>query len=247
METCEKKSEKKTLCNNESRFPFELFILSESGKPIYSWNRRDDVITLLPVCQVLINYFHDTQCDTLRFIITKNGTRITFATKPPLIFVVVTHHLSGIDPQLVINQMHSQVISIVTAPTVKKVFEQSPTYDLRRLLTGSEKLFDFLIENGLMLMSSRREVNAVECFLSSGVASIANHSRSNAVVANSTSSFFQPKHRSHIRAMIPVQILSTSIRDSITSICDITECDQNSLNTSNHPTTKLITLETEQD
>ncbi|XP_053213487.1 protein SAND-like [Panonychus citri] len=128
----------------------ELFVLSESGKPIYSYTTREDIVTLLPLCQALVNCFQDTHKDTIRFIVTRSGLKIIFSQRTPLIFVVVTHTFSGIDGNLLINQIHAQLVSVITEKTLRSVFEQRATFDLRRLLTGNEKMVHILIEQGFI-------------------------------------------------------------------------------------------------
>ncbi|RWS17168.1 vacuolar fusion protein MON1 A-like protein [Dinothrombium tinctorium] len=226
MDECEReRNQSQCAFAAREKQPFDVFVLSEAGKPIYSYRKREDIVTLLPLCQALCNYFYDTQNDYLRFITTSGGLKITFCTKTPLILVVVTHCLSGIDPNIVVNQVHSQITSILTGRTLKNVFEQSPTFDLRRLLTGSEKMVDTLVEEGLLMNKATqckqivtKDGLLVECFLSFGLTSAAGHCRSNSALNQSTSNIYQPKQRSHIRVMVPILLLQPSIRDSITNI-----------------------------
>ncbi|KAI1298770.1 Vacuolar fusion protein MON1 -like protein A [Halotydeus destructor] len=132
---------------------FEVFICSEAGKPIYCFRKdRDEefVVTLMGVCQALINFFIDSEKDLLKCIITASGLKVTFAIKTPLIIVVVTHILSPVDAQLVTTQVYAQIVSILTKKTLKSVFEQRPTFDLRRLLGSSEKLIDTVVQEGIL-------------------------------------------------------------------------------------------------
>ena len=46
--------------------------------------------------------------------------------------------------------MYAQIISTITNKTLKSVYEQSATFDLTRLLGNSEKIIEYLIENGLV-------------------------------------------------------------------------------------------------
>lgn len=140
-------------CSNADKIKrdyLEIFVLSEFGKPIYCHNKRDDQITLLPLCQALINYFNDTQNDNLKYVLLKSGLKITFSAKSPLIVVVINHQFSGLDSNLIINQIYAQIISTVTNKTLKSVFQQSATFDLRRLLGNSEKMIEYLVEDGLV-------------------------------------------------------------------------------------------------
>ena len=143
--------------------PFEVFICSEAGKPIYSYNKRRDeefVVTLMPLMTAMINFFRDAQKEDLKSVTSAAGLRITFAIRPPLILVLVTHMLSAVDPVLCFTQLYAEIVSILTLKTLKSVFDQRSAYDLRRLLGGSEKLIDTLIDEGLLKnqLSMRRKV-----------------------------------------------------------------------------------------
>lgn len=114
----------------------DLFVMSEAGKPVYCYSRREDSVTLMGVCVALINVVQNTQNDTIRHILTRTGLRITFSLKSPLIYCVAYRVNTGIDASVLINQVNAQIISILTSKTLKSVFEQRPTFDLKRLLSG---------------------------------------------------------------------------------------------------------------
>ena len=114
----------------------DVFVLSESGKPVYCYSRREDSVTLMGVCVALINVMENTQNDTIRHILTRTGLRITFSHKSPLFYCVVYRINTGVDASVIINQVNAQIISILTSKTLKSVFEQRPTFDLKRLLSG---------------------------------------------------------------------------------------------------------------
>ena len=119
---------------------FDAFILSESGKPVYCFSKRVDIVTLLPLCQALFNCFQETLNDCLKYVSTKSGLLITFSIRSPFIIVTLTHCNGGIDPNILISQINAQIVSVITEKTLRSVFEQRPTFDFRRLLSGSEKL-----------------------------------------------------------------------------------------------------------
>ena len=212
----------------------EVFICSEAGKPVYFYNKtRDDefVVTLTGLIQAMISFFKDAQKDDLKTITSLGGIRITFSVKSPLIIVLVTHVTSCIDPVLVINQINAEIVSILTYKTLKSVFEQKPTYDLRRLLGGSEKLIDTLIDEGLLKnqVCLRRRVKY--CPLSHGdrpprslvhgyLTSYAATSQTplqiqqSIVSSNSSSALFSQRCISS-RSLIPVLPLNSNTRESI--------------------------------
>jgi hypothetical protein len=121
---------------NNSCPELDVFVMSESGKPVYCYTRREDSVTLMGVCVALINFVEQTLNDSMRSINTSSGLQITFSVKTPLIFVVISRINSGIDASILINQVNAQIISILTSKTLKSVFIQRPTFDLKRLLSG---------------------------------------------------------------------------------------------------------------
>jgi hypothetical protein len=228
---------------------FELFICSESGKPVYFYNKdRDDdfVVTLMGLVQAMVSFFQDAQSDDLKTITSIAGMRITFAVKSPLIIVLFTHVTSSIDPVLVINQVNAEIVSILTFKTLKSVFEQKPTYDLRRLLGGSEKLIDTLIDEGLLKnqLCMRRKVKyspsspherppqaMIHAYLTSYTATTPNVSSlskltsgyspsqqiQHSVVSSQSSSALFSQRCLSSRSLIPVLSLNPTTRESITN------------------------------
>lgn len=112
----------------------EVFIMSEAGKMIYCYTEREDAITLMGVCVALVNFVLKTQNDILRSIKTRNGLHINFAVRSPLVIVVVARQHSCFDVGTLINQINAQIITTITLKSLKSVFQQAPTYDLKRLI-----------------------------------------------------------------------------------------------------------------
>lgn len=119
--------------------------MSEAGKPIYSYNKREDTVTLMPLCSALIDYAQRTQKEALASMKTSDNLSISFFTRSPLIFIVINEIDSSIDPTTLVEQVEAQMISILTRKTLQTVFEERPTFDLTRLLHGNEKFIDAMI------------------------------------------------------------------------------------------------------
>ena len=121
-----------------------IFVLSEAGKPIFSLNGEEDMmVSLGGLMQALVSFVADSG-DTIRSIKTAD-TNIVFLVKSPLILVGVSStglHTSQLTVQLL--YIHSQIISVLTASQLNRIFEQRRNYDLRRLLSGSERLMTSL-------------------------------------------------------------------------------------------------------
>ena len=121
-----------------------IFVLSEAGKPIFSLHGEEDMmVSLGGLMQALVSFVADSG-DTIKSIKTED-TNIVFLVKSPLILVGVSStglHTSQLTVQLL--YIHSQIISVLTASQLNRIFEQRRNYDLRRLLSGSERLMTSL-------------------------------------------------------------------------------------------------------
>lgn len=192
----------KRLSDHDDRF--ELLVFSEAGKPIYSYSRRDDAVTLMPLCSALIDYAKKTQNEMLKSMKTSDNLMINFTTRKPLIIIVIHDCNSYIDPVIVVDQVEAQIISILTAKTLKSVFEERMTFDLKRLLYGSEKLIDAITT--LSTSVNIMEWPWVQAFLAvtPPSKSIPNNSQTNASIQI-------PKQP--YRALVPIVIMPSNVRD----------------------------------
>jgi len=121
-----------------------IFVVSEAGKPIYSLNGSDEaLVSLGGIMQALVSYVAASG-DSIRSIRTGDKA-VVFLSKPPLILVGVagtslpTSHLLT---QL--HYIHSQIVSVLTHTQLERIFTQRRNYDLRRMLSGSERLMSSL-------------------------------------------------------------------------------------------------------
>lgn len=192
---------------------FELLILSEAGKPIYTFTKREDAVTLMPLCTALIDYARKTQKETLQTIKTSDNLVINFATRSPLIIIVIHETHSYVDPQILVEQVEAQVISILTEKTLRSVFEERPTFDLKRLLYGSEKLIDATIN--LSAFPAQLQWPWVQAFLvvSSPTLSLNTQTSNNILPAPSPVLPLRPH-----RVLIPIVAMPTGTRDNIHGI-----------------------------
>merc|ERR1719342_1200572 len=101
------------------------------------------LVTLVGPMLALVSVVADSG-DTIKSIKCQD-TNIVFLVKPPLILVGVSSaglHTSQLTVQLL--YVHSQIVSVLTMTQLARIFEQKPNYDLRRMLTGSERLISSL-------------------------------------------------------------------------------------------------------
>ncbi|KAK3102519.1 hypothetical protein FSP39_011920 [Pinctada imbricata] len=123
-----------------------IFILSEAGKPIYSRHGSEDkLVTIMGVLQALVSFVHDSNKDNIRCIIAGDH-KFVFYVRDPLILVCVSQGADSTQQLLLqLTYVYNQVLSVLTHKTLVSIFKQRRNYDLRRLLSGSEKFLDSLL------------------------------------------------------------------------------------------------------
>jgi len=121
-----------------------IFVLSEAGKPIYTLNGDEEVlVSLFGVMQALVSYVADSG-DSIRSIRAADST-IVFLNKPSLILVAVSR--TGLSAQQLTVQLtyiYNQILSVLTLTQINRIFDQRHNYDLRRMISGSERLMHHL-------------------------------------------------------------------------------------------------------
>ncbi|XP_077294015.1 vacuolar fusion protein MON1 homolog [Arctopsyche grandis] len=123
-----------------------VFILSSAGKPIYSrYGNEDKLAGLCGVIQALVSVVNNSAMDTIRSIHTPSCL-VVFLIKGPLILAAVSK-LTDSETQLVLQLTYvfNQIVSVLTLTQLTRIFEQRRNYDLRRLLSGAERLIDHLL------------------------------------------------------------------------------------------------------
>ncbi|KAJ1728393.1 Vacuolar fusion protein mon1 [Coemansia sp. Benny D160-2] len=123
-----------------------FLVLSSAGKPIYSrYGDEAQMSTLMSATQAIISTFADMS-DPVRSMVVGNYT-LVFHTSGPLYLLAASDR--G-DPEELLRSelrlLHSQVVSILTAAQLTKIFEQRSSFDLRQLLGGTQGIIDQLID-----------------------------------------------------------------------------------------------------
>ncbi|KAK4152430.1 trafficking protein Mon1-domain-containing protein [Chaetomidium leptoderma] len=122
-------------------------ILSSAGKPIYS--RHGDlslVNSYMGVVQTIISFYEGVNNPLLGF--TAGNARFVIAIEGPLYFVAVSR-LGESDSQLrsQLEALYMQILSTLTLPTLKNIFVNRPSTDLRKPLEGTESLLSSLADS----------------------------------------------------------------------------------------------------
>lgn len=139
-----------------------FFILSASGKPVYSRHGSDQLIShYIGVVQTLIS-FYQSASDPLKSF-TAGGTRFAMLSKGSLNLVAISR-LPESDAQLrsQLEALYMQILSTLTLPSMEKMFSNRPSTDLRRPLQGTDVLLDGLAD-GFTRGSPSTLLSALEC------------------------------------------------------------------------------------
>ncbi|KAJ1666305.1 Vacuolar fusion protein mon1 [Coemansia sp. RSA 1813] len=123
-----------------------FLVLSSAGKPIYSrYGDEAQMSTLMSATQAIISTFTDMS-DSVRAMAIGNYT-VVFHTHGPLYLLAASDR--GDPEELLRNELqllHSQIVSILTAAQLTKIFEQRSSFDLRQLLGGTQGIIDQFID-----------------------------------------------------------------------------------------------------
>ncbi|KAG2151303.1 DUF254-domain-containing protein [Suillus clintonianus] len=146
--------------------PREYFVLTDAGKPVFT-SRPDgedveNLSSIMGIVQALLSVFLDDG-DKLRCI-NAGKLRITFLLRSPLYYVCAS---SWGEPESVtrshLEYLHLQILSIVTASQLRRIFERRTNFDLRRLLDGAEPfLFSLLGRMELDLAMATSSLNCLQ-------------------------------------------------------------------------------------
>lgn len=121
-------------------------ILSSAGKPI--WSRHGDMALInssIGVVQTIISFYEGSKNPLQAF--TAGNTRFVISIQGPLYFVAISK-LGESDSQLraQLEALYMQILSTLTLPTLKKIFVNRPSSDLRTPLQGTESLLSSLAD-----------------------------------------------------------------------------------------------------
>ncbi|RKP05985.1 MON1-like protein A-like protein [Thamnocephalis sphaerospora] len=138
-----------------------FFILSSAGKPVYArYGEEADVSSYLGVAQAIISSF-ESSGDQIRCL-NAGRHRFVFLNRNPLYLVVVSHTGES-EAQLrsQLSLLYNQLLSIMTAPQITRLYSKRINFDLRRFLAGTDNLFDSLVDS--LSSCSSMELKSIRC------------------------------------------------------------------------------------
>uniref|UniRef100_A0A7E4W0Z3 Vacuolar fusion protein MON1 homolog n=1 Tax=Panagrellus redivivus TaxID=6233 RepID=A0A7E4W0Z3_PANRE len=116
---------------------YQILVLSECGKPIYSSCRHEDELaSFFAFIQVLVKRYESWGDDLMS--IQSHDVYIQIAVRSPLIVCIVSKHPFNLGIQL--DTVFNEIFSVVVRKKLKDRYESTAgNFDLRRWLEGIEK------------------------------------------------------------------------------------------------------------
>ncbi|KAI4884936.1 hypothetical protein NFI96_025358, partial [Prochilodus magdalenae] len=123
-----------------------VFVLSEAGKPIYSrYGSEEALSSVMGVMMALVSFVQDGG-NTIQSIYSDDHT-IVFMQKGPLVLVSASKsHQSELQLRSELLHVYHQIVSMLTQVSIDRIFQHRKNYDLRRLLFGSERILNSLLD-----------------------------------------------------------------------------------------------------
>ncbi|XP_069500246.1 vacuolar fusion protein MON1 homolog A [Ambystoma mexicanum] len=138
-----------------------VFVLSEAGKPVYSrYGSEESLSSTIGVMMALVS-FVESEKNAIRSI-HADGYKVVFVRRSPLVLVAVARtRQSEQEIAQELLYIYYQILSLLTGTQLNHIFQQKQNYDLRRLLAGSERITDNLLD--LMSHDPSFLMGAVRC------------------------------------------------------------------------------------
>ncbi|XP_041046712.1 vacuolar fusion protein MON1 homolog A [Carcharodon carcharias] len=122
-----------------------IFVFSDAGKPIYSRYGTEEALSSIMGVMVALVSFIEASKNVIKSIHAE-GYKVVFIRRSPLVLVAVARtRQSEQEVAKELLYVYYQIISLLTLTQLNRIFEQKKNYDLRRLLLGSERMTDHLL------------------------------------------------------------------------------------------------------
>ncbi|KAE9421226.1 hypothetical protein Angca_004852, partial [Angiostrongylus cantonensis] len=121
-------------------FPYQVFVLSEFGRPIFvSCGHEDQLCSLFALIGIFVSRVKLWGDRLLQF--SSGDVHVRFCHRSSLILCIVSRSYEQLDEQL--NILFDQIVSTLSRSQLDIVYKKKgDNYDLRRLLRGTDKYID---------------------------------------------------------------------------------------------------------
>ncbi|XP_016058219.1 PREDICTED: vacuolar fusion protein MON1 homolog A [Miniopterus natalensis] len=140
-----------------------IFVLSEAGKPVYSRYGSEEALSSTMGVMVALVSFLEADKNAIRSI-HADGYKVVFVRRSPLVLVAVARtRQSAQELTQELLYIYYQILSLLTGAQLSHIFQQKQNYDLRRLLSGSERItarslvFSILLARNQLVALVRRK------------------------------------------------------------------------------------------
>ncbi|KAK6747334.1 hypothetical protein RB195_000500 [Necator americanus] len=139
-ENYEVRTSAESVLDRLSKFPYQVFVLSEYGRPIFvSCGHEDQLCSLFALIGVFVSRVKVWGDRLLQF--SSGDVHVHFCQRSSLILCIVSRTFEQLDEQL--NVLFDQIVSTLSRSQLDVVYtKKGDNYDLRRLLRGTDKYMD---------------------------------------------------------------------------------------------------------
>lgn len=123
-----------------STFPYQVFVLSEFGRPIFvSCGHEDQLCSLFALIGIFVSRVKLWGDRLLQF--SSGDIHVRFCHRSTLILCIVSRSYEQLDEQL--NILFDQIVSTLSRSQLDIIYKKKgDNYDLRRLLRGTDRYID---------------------------------------------------------------------------------------------------------
>uniref|UniRef100_H2Y9Z2 Vacuolar fusion protein MON1 homolog n=1 Tax=Ciona savignyi TaxID=51511 RepID=H2Y9Z2_CIOSA len=123
------------------------FVLTEAGKPVYSRHGSEDKLSsVMGVMLAIVSCLQDRN-DKIRTIVAGDH-KFVFLIKMPLILVAVCSAPESITQiNVYLKYIYNKIVSVITLKQLNRIYSKQKNFDLRRLLTGTDKFLHHLCDS----------------------------------------------------------------------------------------------------
>ncbi|KAI6192378.1 SAND family protein [Aphelenchoides bicaudatus] len=133
------------LLNSLASSSHQIWVLSESGKPIFSSiGNENELASIFGLIQLIVQNYENWE-DNLHAI-QMDDLYIQFSYRSPLILCVVSQDSSNLAWHL--DVIYNQIVSMLSRHTLKRIYaDRGYNFDLRRWLDGFDKRVDVCLKS----------------------------------------------------------------------------------------------------
>lgn len=126
-----------------------MFMLSSSGKPIYSrYGDEQEMSSLTAIMYGFISFVKDSGNDTLRYFVAGDHKFVFYIHGPVILACICSTGEPLADLRRQMYCMYQQISMLLSSKIITRYLDQRPSNDLRTLMSGSDfSLLDYVVHS----------------------------------------------------------------------------------------------------